>query len=326
MEPVGQVNKMALPPGWTDNMNIELPVGVSLEEVADLIISLKNKNSTHEMVESCLIEKFALTPYDAALAWDRVCAGIVRASTGAPSNCPDRETDTISWIAFQRASADQAARANASKAQPDFSRYSEQQLRQIMTRLDGERFPERLQEIEARLLAFDSTKATATQPELRGGERQLISSSVALFTNALFPFFWFGILLLFAISFLVSKGHGVTDWLFLLALFIFGLLGQLAVNRLSEKVYLAGDTVTIFRRGEKEIAYLKDITKVEVSNGETTTIVLHLASLTKFGQRIEFVPALRFTFGPFKELTVMDELSLRIAAAKAQIDSVPATA
>lgn len=319
MEPVGQVDRMTLPPGWTDEMNIELPVGVSLEEVADVIISLKNQNSTHEMVESCLIEKFALTPYDAALARDRVCAGMVRASTGLRSNCPDRVKDALAWIAFQRTSADQAARANASIAQPDFSRYSEQQLRQILTRLDGERFPERLKEIEARLLAFDSSKITETQPEVPAGERQLISSSVALFANAIFPFFWFGILLFFAISFLVSKVHGISHWFFLFALFIFGVLGQLAINRLSEKVYLAGNTLILFRRGEKEIVYLKDVTKVEVSPGETTTIVLHLASPTKFGQRIEFVPALKFAFGPFKEVAVVDELNLRIAAAKAHV-------
>lgn len=37
---------------------------------------------------------------------------------------------------------------------PDFSKYDETQLRQILNRIDRERFPERVREIEARLEAF----------------------------------------------------------------------------------------------------------------------------------------------------------------------------
>jgi uncharacterized RDD family membrane protein YckC len=39
---------------------------------------------------------------------------------------------------------------------PDFTRYSESQLRQILTRIDRERYPERVEEIEARLAQFDA--------------------------------------------------------------------------------------------------------------------------------------------------------------------------
>ncbi len=159
---------MALPAGWTDDMNIKLPEGVSFEEVADLIISMKKQDSTHEMVESCLIETFALSPYDAALAWDRVCAGMVRASTGRRANCPDRSKDALAWVAFQRASQDRKIDvspmrqdAGAGTSAPDYSQYSEQQLRQILNRLDRERFPERLAAIETRIAALKANDEKA---------------------------------------------------------------------------------------------------------------------------------------------------------------------
>jgi hypothetical protein len=93
---------MTVPAGFTDDMNIELPEGVMPEEVVDLIISMKDQGSSHDVIESCLIEKFAINPYDAALAWDRVCAGLVRASTGSQYNCPNRRKDSLAWLAFQR--------------------------------------------------------------------------------------------------------------------------------------------------------------------------------------------------------------------------------
>ncbi len=201
---------------------------------------------------------------------------------------------------------------------PDFSRYSEQQLRQILTRLDGERFPERLKEIEACLIAFDSNKVNETQLEIPTGEHLLMSSRVSVFTNVIFPFFWFGTGLFFAFAFLISKDKGLTDWLFLLAFVISGVLGQFAINRLAEEVYLAGDTLILVRKGNKELVRLTSITEVEILNGETTTVVLHLACSTKFGHRIEFVPATRFSLNPYKGIAVVDELNLRIAAAKAR--------
>ena len=42
-------------------------------------------------------------------------------------------------------------------SQPDFGRYSAEELRDILERIDRERFPERVAEIQARLLAMDST-------------------------------------------------------------------------------------------------------------------------------------------------------------------------
>lgn len=41
---------------------------------------------------------------------------------------------------------------------PDFAKYSEAQLRQILTRIDKERFPERVEEIHARLAQFEADR------------------------------------------------------------------------------------------------------------------------------------------------------------------------
>lgn len=44
---------------------------------------------------------------------------------------------------------------NAHNAAPDYSRYTEAGLRQILTRIDGERYPERVAEITERLARFE---------------------------------------------------------------------------------------------------------------------------------------------------------------------------
>jgi len=41
---------------------------------------------------------------------------------------------------------------------PDFAKYTEAQLRQILTRIDRERFPERVEEIQARLAGFEANR------------------------------------------------------------------------------------------------------------------------------------------------------------------------
>ena len=45
---------------------------------------------------------------------------------------------------------------------PDFAKYSETQLRQILTRIDAERFPDRVEEIHARLAQLEAERATRT--------------------------------------------------------------------------------------------------------------------------------------------------------------------
>lgn len=207
---------------------------------------------------------------------------------------------------------------------PDFSRYTEKQLRQILRMLDGERYPDRLKEIEARLAAFDASKQNEV-PLAIPEECLLISSKLTKFTNVIFPVIWFGGGLLLAFVFLISNDNGIKEWLLFLVFFIFGIVIQATVNRLVEEVYLAEDRLFLVRSGDKELILLKSISKIEVLGGESTTVVLHLNCSTKFGNKIEFAPAVDFSLNPFKEIAVVDELNRRIVAAKAQLDSLLAS-
>jgi uncharacterized RDD family membrane protein YckC len=48
---------------------------------------------------------------------------------------------------------------------PDFAKYSESQLRQILTRIDRERFPERVEEIQARLAQFEAGRLSGSHAD-----------------------------------------------------------------------------------------------------------------------------------------------------------------
>ena len=59
------------------------------------------------------------------------------------------EPDLVPPVGSMRTARDSA---------PDYSKYSEGELRQVLTRIDRERFPARLAEIEARLLLIESAR------------------------------------------------------------------------------------------------------------------------------------------------------------------------
>ena len=206
---------------------------------------------------------------------------------------------------------------------PDFTRYSQEQLRQILTRLDEARYPERVQEIELRLAALD-TMSNAVDPaaDFPSGERRRISSSISLVINRVVPVVWVGICLTLFVSLIFSAEKQNTGWVMLIVLFVLGMLGQFVITRLTEEVFLVDDWLILVQAGKEERVSLKRIDSVEVVNGEGVSVVLHLSSVSKFGQRIEFVPATGFLFNPFKEVPVVDELRVRIASAKARATSI----
>jgi hypothetical protein len=104
----------------------------------------------------------------------------------------------------------------------------------------------------------------------------------------------------------------------LVVLFVLGMLAQFAINRLTEEVFLVDDSLILVQAGMEEFVSLTRIDSVEVVNGEGLSVVLQLSDVSKFGQRIEFVPATGLIFNPFKEIPVVDELRTRIASAKAR--------
>lgn len=97
---------MSLPEGWTDDMNVPLPPGRTVDEVVEHVIRNALAGVGDEETERQLAEAFALSSEDAALARDRTFGGIVRAATRNAQNCPDRAKDPMAWTSFQRATAD----------------------------------------------------------------------------------------------------------------------------------------------------------------------------------------------------------------------------
>jgi hypothetical protein len=96
----------SIPSGWTDDMNIALASHHTLGAVVDLVISSGRAHTPVATMQRALIETFGLTDDDAALAWDRVHGGIVRAATGNVANRPDKSKDPLAWTSFQLATED----------------------------------------------------------------------------------------------------------------------------------------------------------------------------------------------------------------------------
>jgi len=91
-----------LPEGWTDDMNIAVGNGHSLEELVDYVLqSTASSDGKAAMVEH-LSHEFGLSQADAELALDRAYGGMVRAVTGQTANCPAKDKDPVAWISFHK--------------------------------------------------------------------------------------------------------------------------------------------------------------------------------------------------------------------------------
>ncbi|HEX8406770.1 MAG TPA: hypothetical protein VF670_19255 [Duganella sp.] len=203
---------------------------------------------------------------------------------------------------------------------PDFSRYSQEQLRQILTRLDVVRYPERAQDVEQRLAALDKqSSAAVSAADFPIGERERISSNISLAMNKLIVLVCIGFCLASFVSFVFSPEKQSTGWVMAIVFFVLGILGILgasAINRYIEEVFLVEDWLILVQQGRKACVALTSIDSVEVVDNDGISVVLRLSSVNEFGQCIEFVPATGFISNPFKEIPVVDELKARIAAAK----------
>lgn len=96
---------MTIPDRWTDDMNIVLPAGLTVEHVVDTVLRAAMRRESYESIIEALVVD-GISASDAALAWDRVHGGVVRAATGNPTNCPDRSKDPLAWTSFHRAMGD----------------------------------------------------------------------------------------------------------------------------------------------------------------------------------------------------------------------------
>jgi hypothetical protein len=94
--------------GWTDNMNVDVPPGRTIDEVVDFVIHAALGRTPDAQIEVGLRTTFGLSPEDAALARERVFGGIMRAATRNPANRPSRKKDRLAWESFGRAMSDAA--------------------------------------------------------------------------------------------------------------------------------------------------------------------------------------------------------------------------
>ena len=88
-----------LPEGWTDDMSIPLPDGITPAEIARLGV----EHLGHDAPFDKLVEKFkgiGLTDTDAELAADRIAGGMTRAFMPNPAAAPNGDKDPIARAAY----------------------------------------------------------------------------------------------------------------------------------------------------------------------------------------------------------------------------------
>ncbi len=95
----------SIPEGWTDDISIPLPPGLQVEDIVEVVLSSAIRNVPHEDVLGGLAA-LGLSAEDAALAYDRVLGGLVRAATRNPANTPSKEKDPIAHASFLRCQRD----------------------------------------------------------------------------------------------------------------------------------------------------------------------------------------------------------------------------
>jgi hypothetical protein len=96
-----------IPDGWTDDMTIPLPEGVTVARIVDYVLSSTARGASHEArLEE--LQSWGLPIGDAELACDRALGGALRAGTTSPANEPDPKKDPIAHLSYQRCRSNRA--------------------------------------------------------------------------------------------------------------------------------------------------------------------------------------------------------------------------
>jgi hypothetical protein len=82
-------------------MSIQLPVGVTLDDVTDTILQGECAKKDFAAILAELL-RLGLSEDAAALAYDRVHGGLVHAATENPANAPAKDKDPLAWASYQR--------------------------------------------------------------------------------------------------------------------------------------------------------------------------------------------------------------------------------
>lgn len=100
---------MMLPEGLTDDMRVELPPGLTVEQATAFVIDNALRGVPDVETERQMIGSFGLSEADAAHIRERTFGGIYRALMaleGNRLNDPDPVKDPIAFASFQRAVGD----------------------------------------------------------------------------------------------------------------------------------------------------------------------------------------------------------------------------
>jgi hypothetical protein len=93
-----------IPEGWTDDMNIPLPEGVTSAKVAEFVVSSAAAGESHDArIEK--LRSWGLSLDDAEHACDRALGGAFRAGTSSPANEPSAQKDPIAHSSYHRCRA-----------------------------------------------------------------------------------------------------------------------------------------------------------------------------------------------------------------------------
>jgi hypothetical protein len=104
---VGQTDVATIPEGWTDDMTVSLPEGVTVEKIVDYVLSSAASGAPHESRIGDL-RSWGLAAEDAELACDRALGGAFRAGTTSPANEPSSQKDPIAYASYHRCKANPA--------------------------------------------------------------------------------------------------------------------------------------------------------------------------------------------------------------------------
>jgi hypothetical protein len=150
-----------------------------------------------------------------------------------------------------------------------------------------------------------------------------ISSKATFLYKRLFPVFWFGILLLIALSSLgVGWSSGqLPPTQMLIVPAIMAVVGYFIMNKLVfdlvDEVFDDGDGLVIRNGGQQERIALSEITNVSYTQFvNPPRVTLSLRNPGQFGAKISFCAPLRFM--SYSTSPIVDELITRIDAARSR--------
>jgi len=96
-----------IPDGWTDDMAVPLPEGVTIASLAEYVVSSAADGESHDVRIATLLS-WGLTSDDAELACDRALGGVFRAGTTSSENEPSAEKDPIAYCSYHQCRANRA--------------------------------------------------------------------------------------------------------------------------------------------------------------------------------------------------------------------------